>query len=123
VAAAVAPGAPRAVHAGLAALAFTVWDLFLDPQMVAWGYWVWEPRAGRRTYYGIPWTNYAGWILMSALITWLVGPAGLPVRPLVLVYSVTWALQAFGQGLFWGLPGPAIVGGLAMGVMVALAWR
>lgn len=28
------------------ALAFTAWDLFLDPQMVLWGYWVWtEPGA------------------------------------------------------------------------------
>ena len=26
----------------LGALAFTAWDLFLDPQMVKWGLWVWD---------------------------------------------------------------------------------
>ncbi|MDQ3248518.1 MAG: carotenoid biosynthesis protein, partial [Chloroflexota bacterium] len=45
------------------ALAFTAWDFFLDPQMVGWGYWVWEQRGG---YFGIPWTNFAGWVISAA---------------------------------------------------------
>ena len=45
------------VLAGSVALA--AWDLFLDPQMVAEGYWQWE-RPGR--YRGIPGTNYLGWL-------------------------------------------------------------
>ena len=39
----------------LGAAALTAWDLFLDPQMVAEGYWRWH-RPGR--YRGIPLTNY-----------------------------------------------------------------
>src|SRR5690606_41755819 len=32
----------------VSALALTVWDLFLDPQMVAWGFWIWERSEERR---------------------------------------------------------------------------
>lgn len=47
---------PRRIAAGAAAL--TAWDLFLDPQMVAEGFWTWA-RRGR--YRGIPTTNFLGW--------------------------------------------------------------
>ena len=46
----------------LGAAALTAWDLFLDPQMTAEGYWRWD-RPGR--YRGIPLTNYAGWLVTS----------------------------------------------------------
>ncbi len=104
----------------LSALAFTAWDLFLDPQMVGWGFWVWDKPG---LYFGIPLSNYLGWLVISALITLVANPKNLPVGPLSLVYVLTWILQAIGQGIFWSQPGPAIVGFLGSGVFVFLAWR
>jgi putative membrane protein len=104
----------------LAALGITLWDLFLDPQMVGWNFWVWEFPG---LYFGIPLVNFMGWLLVSALITWLVGPRDLPTGPLMAVYVITWLLQTIGQGLFWAQPGPALFGFLGMGTLVFLAWR
>jgi uncharacterized membrane protein len=107
-------------YALIAALAFTAWDLFLDPQMVGWGFWIWEVPG---QYFGIPLSNYLGWMIVSALITLVANPKDLPVGPLALVYVVTWLLQTLGQGIFWSQPGPAIVGFFGSGVFVWLAWR
>jgi putative membrane protein len=104
----------------LAALALAAWDLFLDPQMVGWGFWVWEIPG---QYFGIPLVNYFGWILTSFVITLAANPKDLPLGPLVLVYTLTWLLQTIGQGLFWGQPGPALVGFLGCGLFVFLAWK
>jgi putative membrane protein len=43
-------------------------DLVLDPATVAVGFWAYD--AGGR-YYGVPWLNYAGWVL-SAVVSVLV---------------------------------------------------
>ena len=104
---------------GLSGLAMTAWDLFLDPQMVAWGFWVWAEPGG---YFGIPWLNFGGWILTAGLITALVRPDHLPLQPLVAIYVITWLLQTLGQLFFWNLPGPALAGFAGMGTLVALAW-
>lgn len=114
-------GSARPLRFALAtALAFTAWDLLLDPHMVSWGFWVWAVPSG---YFGIPWTNFLGWLLVSAAITRAVRPTAVPVRPLLLIYTITWALEAIGQAFFWHLPGPAAIGGLAVGLFVVLAWR
>ncbi|PSP73464.1 carotene biosynthesis protein [Halobacteriales archaeon QS_3_64_16] len=46
-------------------------DLVLDPGAVAIGFWIY-PNGG--LYYGVPWTNYAGWVLSAtvsvALLDW-----------------------------------------------------
>jgi putative membrane protein len=112
---------------GVSMLAFTAWDLFLDPQMVGWNLWAWEDTAGF-TYFGIPWSNYAGWLFASATITLAALPLmhleRLPVVPLLLVYAFTLALEFIGLLVFWGLPGPALVGGAGMGAMLGWAvWR
>lgn len=104
----------------LSALALTAWDLFLDPQMVGWGFWIWETPG---LYFGIPLSNYFGWILTSFLITLLANPQDLPVGPLSLVYILTWILQTIGQGIFWSQPGPAAIGFLTCGLFVFLALR
>jgi putative membrane protein len=103
----------------VSALAMTAWDLFLDPQMVAWGLWVWEDSGG---YFGIPWHNYLGWLAVSALMTLVLRPPRLPVLPLLFIYTITWVLETIGLLAFWGLPGPALVGFLVMGLLVVLAW-
>lgn len=102
----------------VSALAFTLWDLFLDPQMVAWNFWAWDIPG---YYFGIPLVNFFGWFIVSALITWIAGPRDIPETPLFLVYIITWLLQTIGQGLFWSQPGPAAVGFLGMGAIIFLA--
>ena len=104
--------------------AFTAWDFFLDPQMVDWGYWQWVTPSG---YFGIPWTNFLGWFLGALLISAIARPSRLPHRPLLTVYVITWLLQSIGQAFFWGMPGPAAIGFLVMGLFVAMVakstWR
>lgn len=113
------PRLNRLFRAAVAALAFTAWDLFLDPQMVAWDFWRWQTPGA---YFGIPLLNFAGWLLVSFIISWLVMPRHLPVAQLVAMYLITWLLQTIGQLFFWNLPGPALFGFLGMGGMLAWAY-
>lgn len=103
----------------VSAAAFTAWDLFLDPQMVDWGYWVWATPGG---YFGIPWINFGGWWLGAALLTWLIRPRTLPQARLITIYAITWFLQTVGQGFFWQMPGPALAGSVGMGIFLLLAY-
>lgn len=121
----------RIAFVGASALAMTAWDLFLDPQMVGWNLWVWQDTTGF-TYFGIPWINYAGWLLASGTITAVVTltpiapvpldaetPAKQPFPPvLIVIYIITWLLEAIGQIVFWGLPATGVVGAVGMGAML-----
>lgn len=102
----------------VSALAITAWDLYLDPQMVTWGFWVWQQPG---EYFGIPLVNYAGWLLVSGVVTAIVRPQTVPVVPLLVIYGIVWILQAIGLAVFWGQPGPALAGFAAMGVLLALS--
>jgi putative membrane protein len=117
----------RAAFIAVSALALTAWDLFLDPQKVAWGFWVWTDGGSEQVftggYFGVPWVNFLGWLATAALVTALVRPGHLPVRPLLIVYTLVWLFQTMGQLFFWNLPGPAVAGFIGMGLIVALAWR
>jgi lycopene beta-cyclase len=113
-------GTNRLTFILVSAAALTAWDLFLDPQMVAWDLWVWEQPGG---YFGIPWLNYGGWFLTAVVLTAVIRPDPLPLRPLLLVYTITWALETIGLLFFWGLVGPALVGFAGMGLFVYLGWR
>jgi putative membrane protein len=113
------PHLVRLARGGVAAMAFTAWDLFLDPQMVAWDFWVWA-KPGE--YFGIPLMNFIGWFLVSFAFSYLLMPARLPIAPLVLIYIITWFLQSIGLLIFWGLPGPAVCGFFAMGGMILWAF-
>ena len=106
--------------AALAGAVMAAWDLYLDPQMVSRGLWVWDQPSG---YFGIPWVNYGGWWLVAALLTLAIRPTGLPRIRLIVIYALTCALQAIGLGIFWGQPGPALVGFLVMGGLIILAAR
>lgn len=112
--------ASRWQFALLSGFALTAWDLFLDPQMVHWDLWQWHEQGG---YFGIPWQNYLGWFMTGTLLTWLIQPKPVPVRPLLIIYSITWFLETFGLAFFWGLPGPALVGGMVMGGCMVWGWR
>jgi putative membrane protein len=56
-------------------------DLVLDPGAVAIGFWIY-PDGG--LYYGVPWSNYAGWVLSAtvsvALFDWAFSRAALLER-------------------------------------------
>jgi uncharacterized membrane protein len=113
----------RTTFAAVSALALTAWDLFLDPQMVGWNFWQWAHPEG---YFGIPWSNYAGWLIVSFLVSFVLCPPALPKLPLVAIYACVWFLQSVGLALFWGMPGPALVGSVAMAAMMMWAylwWR
>jgi hypothetical protein len=40
----------------------------------------------------------------------------------MIIYTLTWAFQAIGLGIFWAQPGPAVVGFLCMGLFVGWSW-
>jgi uncharacterized membrane protein len=114
----------RVPRVALGAAALTAWDLFLDPQMVDEGYWVW---AGDGVYRGIPLTNYAGWFVTSLVVVSvleLLRPAGRQL-PATLVALYTWwaVMSALGFALFFDDLLVAAVGGVGMGVPAAAAWR
>lgn len=111
----------------LGAAALASWDLFLDPQMVAAGHWRWldvehaVPGLGP-----VPWSNVLGWLAVSLLLMALLSrlpvvvaddrvPAGLLLW--------TWASSVLANLAFFGRPGVALVGGLAMGAVVLPAVR
>ena len=118
------------VYAGLSGLVFTAWDLYLDPQMVLKGLWVWHEPSG---YFGIPWSNYLGWWATASLLTLILLELRLlPInapdhsyarRPLLVIYSITWVFQVVALGVFWEQPGPALAGFAGMGVFALWAWR
>lgn len=118
----------RLLFVAVSAIALTAWDLFLDPQKVAWGFWVWTDGPGGSAfsggYFGIPWVNFLGWLLVASIVTLLVNPDEVPVAPLLLIYGIVWIFQTLGQLFFWNIPGPALVGFAGMGLMLGLAlWR
>jgi hypothetical protein len=111
-------GGQRLLFIAASALAFTAWDLFLDPQMVSWQLWLWDQPGG---YFGIPWVNYLGWFGAAAVITAIAAPPPPPVGQLGLIYAITWLLETVGLGVFWRQPRPALCGFLGMGAMLAWA--
>jgi uncharacterized membrane protein len=114
------------------AVALTAWDVFLDPQMVDAGHWVWaDPVPALPLVPGIPLTNYAGWLLVSAVLVaalhGLLGADSGPSGPASALYLWTYGSSVFAHLAFFGLPGSAVMGGLVMGLVavpfaVAL-WR
>ena len=112
----------------LGAAALTAWDLFLDPQMVGEGYWVW---ARRGVYRGIPLGNFAGWFVTSlgvmAALEVLLPPATYTDGSadadgaLVAEYSFMGVMETIGFARFFRDPVVAVVGGLGMLPIVGAA--
>lgn len=111
----------RLAFIAVSALAFTAWDLFLDPLLVSWDFWRWQ-EAG--AYFGIPLSNYGGWLLTSALMTALTMPrADLPRAPMLFLYGATWFFMTGGLIFFWDLPSAGVVGSAVMGSLLLAALR
>ncbi|MEU8247774.1 carotenoid biosynthesis protein [Nonomuraea sp. NPDC048916] len=108
------------------ALALTAWDLFLDPQMIRLGLWVW---ADPGPYRGVPLTNLAGWLLVSLLVMVVIRRIAGHDRPagtgLVALYTTMAAMETLGFAAVFDPPDPlvAAVGGVAMGTFAVVGWR
>ncbi|MEU7924706.1 carotenoid biosynthesis protein [Micromonospora sp. NPDC049107] len=109
----------------LAALGLAAWDLFLDPQMVAEGYWVWRdatPALPGLT--GIPVSNYLGWLLFAVLLMSALRPLAGPTaertdrrdHPMVALYLWTYFSSILAHAVFLDLPASALWGAAGMAV-------
>jgi uncharacterized membrane protein len=124
--------APRgAARIGLAGLGLAAWDLFLDPQMVAEGYWRWDhPAPHLPGVPAVPLTNYLGWLavatLMMAPLAAFPGTAAVDRRrdaPMLALYLWTYLSSVLALAVFLGLPAAAGWGALGMGVVALPAAR
>ena len=126
----------------VAAFVLTAWDVSMDPAMVATTHWLWHlpPAAGASAvqriflsdlFYGMPLTNWLGWLLTGCVVARVMLEIVPPSRwagrvsptrlPLVLygVNGVFPILICAGRGL-WGA---VILGTAAMAVPLLLAQR
>lgn len=112
----------------LASGALTAWDVYVDPRMVAEGYWHWD---GGGRYEGVPLSNFAGWLLCGGLVfgAWAAldrddDPARDGDGALAL-YVWTWIGEAVANVAFFARPRVAVAGAVAMGgfAVPALARR
>ena len=111
----------------LAAVGLAAWDLFLDPQMVAEGYWTWrDPTPALPGVPGVPIGNYLGWlgfaVLLMAALSVAAGPRGVipdtQDRPLLTLWFWTYASSVLAHAVFLDLPASAAWGGVIMGAVV-----
>ncbi|MEV6599429.1 carotenoid biosynthesis protein [Actinoplanes sp. NPDC051346] len=116
----------RAARIALAASGLAAWDLFLDPQMVAEGYWTWDsPDPALPGVAGVPIGNYLGWlgfaVLLMTVLAAAVGPAGRHPggdAPMMVLWLWTYASSVLAHAVFLGLPWSALWGGVLMGAVV-----
>jgi bisanhydrobacterioruberin hydratase len=94
----------------LSAVLLVLIDGVLDPGAASLGFWVW-PEGG--VYYGVPLSNYAGWLLSGALASALLLAAGRPrgAPPAGTLDSAILALSFWtGVAAFSALIFPAVLG-------------
>jgi putative membrane protein len=100
----------RLLHILYATLLLVWMDAVLDPGAASLGFWVW-PQGG--VYYGVPPSNYVGWLLSGALATTLLLAAGRwseTPRP-TLLDSATVATSFWtGVAVLSGMVAPALLG-------------
>lgn len=112
----------------LAGLGLAAWDLFLDPQMVAAGYWRWDhPQPALPGVPAVPVTNYLGWLGVATAMAAAL-PRTAPDRradaPMFALYLWTYGGSVLAQAVFLHLPASAGWGALGMGlVAIPLAVR
>lgn len=127
--------------AAVAAVVLTAWDVSMDPAMVATAHWLWHLPAPDGSlaqriflsdlFYGMPLTNWLGWLLTGFVVArvmlaivppsrWAerVSPSKLPLV-LYAANGVLPILICAGRGMWWAVA----LGSLAMAVPLALALR
>ncbi|GGO16160.1 carotenoid biosynthesis protein [Micromonospora parathelypteridis] len=109
----------------LATVGLAAWDLFLDPQMVAEGYWVWrDATPALPGLPGIPVSNYLGWLLFAVLMMSALRPLAGPTvehtdrrdHPMVALYLWTYFSSILAHAVFLDLPASALWGAAGMSV-------
>lgn len=102
-----------ATRVGLAAFAMTAWDLFLDPQMTAEGYWQWT-NGGR--YRGVPLRNFVGWLIVAIGLASAADATGATSDDTghVTTYGALAVLETVAFSTFWRDPLVAAAGGFGM---------
>lgn len=110
------------------AVLFTGWDFFLDPQMVAQRYWVWEEaKFSVPGITGIPGQNFLGWFLVAFVLIYLLDRLPREVAPDAPVLTLllwTWIGGIVANLFFLHRPAVAIAGGAVMGtVLIPWAWK
>lgn len=110
----------------VATLIITLFDIVLDPGAVYLGFWQYDDGGW---FYGVPMSNFAGWLVSGAIgaviievIVWIFSPL-LPT-PMQLASSVIfiiffWSMIAAFGGLVW----PALIGLAVFAVMIFLYRR
>ena len=128
--------------AAVAALVLTAWDVSMDPAMVATTHWVWQLPSTEGAspihrlfltgfFYGMPLTNWLGWLLTGLIVAramlaivppsrWAahVAPSRLPLA-LYAANGLLPILICIGRGMWWAV----LLGALAMGIPLLLALR
>ena len=111
------------------ALLMSTWDLYLDPQMVNEGYWVWfvDGTATKE----IPLTNFFGWFLSTAVIFTLLSFAlkpkhsevsnATPYALILWVWLGSFLVNIVPVSPFFNQPVVAISGFIGMGI-VLIPW-
>lgn len=109
----------------LTAVIATIFDLVLDPGAVRLGFWQYE---GGGVFYGVPWSNFLGWLVSGAIGAALIEVFVWARTPLLPV-PVQLATSAFLMIVFWtaisvfgGMLWAAVIGFGVIAVMV-LWWR
>ncbi|MEH1102044.1 carotenoid biosynthesis protein [Micromonospora sp. CPCC 205561] len=109
----------------LAAVGLAAWDLFLDPQMVAEGYWVWrDATPALPGLPGIPVSNYLGWLLFAVLMMSALRPLAGPAvtgtderdHPMFALWLWTYFSSVLAHAVFLDLPASALWGAAGMSV-------
>ncbi|MFG1608207.1 carotenoid biosynthesis protein [Actinoplanes sp. NPDC049265] len=113
----------RFPRVAVAAFGLAAWDLFLDPQMVAEGYWRWlDPVPALPGLPGIPASNFLGWLGFAVLVMILLSQvSGLSTgddRPALALWFWTYASSVLAHAVFLDLPASAAWGGVTMGLVV-----
>lgn len=117
----------RIARIALAAAGLAAWDLFLDPQMVAEGYWTWRsPTPALPGVPGVPIGNYLGWLGFAILLMTTLSIAGghriddprPEDAPILALWLWTYASSVLAHAVFLGLPASAAWGGVLMGAVV-----
>ena len=121
----------KSAWALMAGALMTAWDIALDPAMSrATAHWTWATD-GDGFFYGMPLTNWFGWFLTGSIIAramlYVSGTTNFdrkvsPSRLPLVVYGINGLMPiaiCLRHELWWA----AILGAIAMGIPLFLAWR
>lgn len=104
----------------------TAFDLVLDPGAVKLGFWQY---AGEHWYYGVPASNFVGWLISGSIAAVVIEIFLARVKP-ILPTPVQLASSAFLIVFFWtmiavfgGLLWPAVIGAVCIGGLIFYWYR